>query len=54
MPISADKITSYLGLILGALHQVGVVGTLPQTKADWYNTLASVGMVLLGYFTNKS
>ena len=51
--MNTDKITSYLGFVTGVLHQVGLVGAVPQTRADWMNTLASAGMIALGYFINK-
>ena len=53
IPMNTDKLTSLIGVLMGALHQVGLVGTIPQTKTDWYNTLVSAGMVALGYFVNK-
>ncbi len=51
--MSTDRITTLLGVLLGALHQVGLVGAVPQTRADFFNTLASAGMIVLGYFINK-
>lgn len=52
--MTTNQVTNLLGVGLGALHQVGIVGTVPQTKADWINTGVSFLMVLLGYFSNKS
>lgn len=51
--MSTDKITTYLGVALGVLHQVGVVGTVPQTKDQWVQTGLSAAMLALGYFCNK-
>jgi hypothetical protein len=53
MILSTDRLTSILGVLLGVLHQVGMVGTLPVTPQDWLNTAGSVGMALLGYYINK-
>ena len=50
--MNSDKITTLLGVGLGALHQVGLVGVVPATKSDWVKTVMSLGFVLLGYFTN--
>jgi len=52
--MNKDQITSLLGIGLGALHQVGLVGVVPATKAEWMNTGVSILMVFLGYFTNKA
>ena len=51
--MSTDKVTTYIGVAIGILHQVGIVGTVPSTKADWMNTGLSILMLSLGYFTNK-
>jgi len=51
--MSKDTLTTILGAALAILHQVGLVGTIPQTKADWMNTGASALMLALGYFVNK-
>ncbi len=52
--MSKDKVATYLGLGLGALHQVGIVGVVPATKAEWAQTGMSLLYILLGYFTNKA
>lgn len=51
--MNSNQLTNLLGVGLGALHQAGVVGVVPSTKADWINTGASVLMAFLGYFSNK-
>ena len=51
--MNTDTLTTYLGLALGVLHQVGIVGTVPQTKQEWVQTGMSVLIAFLGYFTNK-
>jgi hypothetical protein len=51
--MSTDTITTYLGVVLGALHQVGVVGTVPSTKTEWLQTGMSVLLAVMGYLTNK-
>jgi hypothetical protein len=52
--MTTDKLASGVGIVLGALHQVGVVGRVPQTRAEWLQTGLSVGFILLGYVTNKT
>lgn len=52
--MNTDKLTTYLGLALAALHQVGVVGTVPQTRQEWTQTGMSLAFILLGYLTNKN
>ncbi len=51
--MSTDTITTYLGTALGILHQVGIVGVVPQTREQWVQTGASAMMIALGYFCNK-
>ena len=51
--VNHDKLATLAGALLAILHQAGLVGVLPQTKADWMNTGASVAMLTLGYLTNK-
>ncbi len=51
--MSKDTLTTICGAALAILHQVGIVGALPQTKTDWTNTGVSAMMLALGYFTNK-
>ncbi len=52
--MNMDKIATYGGLLLGGLHQVGIVGVVPQTKQDYINTGISLLMIFLGYVTNKT
>ena len=52
--MSADRITTYLGVSMAILHQAGVVGTVPMNKTEWMNTGVSVALGFLGYFTNKA
>ena len=51
--MNTDKVTTGLGILLGILHQVGLVGVVPTTKQEWAHTGASVVVALLGYYTNK-
>lgn len=51
--MDTNKLTNMLGLALALLHQVGIVGTIPQTKEQWIQTGISIGLGLLGYFSNK-
>ena len=51
--MSTDRMTTYLGVAIGALHQAGVVGTLPSSKTEWMQTGLSVGFALLGFMSNK-
>jgi hypothetical protein len=53
MSLSSDTLTSLIGGALGVLHQVGLVGVIPQTRADWINTGASASIIVLGYLINK-
>ena len=52
--MNSDTLTTYLGIGLGALHQVGIVGTVPTTKQEWVQTGISLAYILLGYLTNKT
>ena len=51
--MTPDRITTLVGITLGALHQVSTVGILPVTMTDWAQTAASLGLAILGYYTNK-
>ena len=51
--MNTDTLTTYLGLTLGALHQVGIVGTVPSTKREWVQTGMSIAFILMGYLTNR-
>lgn len=51
--MDSDKVTTIIGTIVGAMHQIGSVGILPQTRAQWLQTGISVGFAALGYYANK-
>ena len=51
--MNTDTLTTMLGIALAIGHQVGVVGTLPSTKAEWLQTLTSAAFLALGYLSNK-
>ncbi len=53
MGLSTDRITSVLGVVVGALHQASMVGTATDTPQFWLHTAGSIAFAVLGYYINK-
>ena len=51
--MNSDTLTTFVGVAIGILHQVGVVGALPSTRSEWMSTGVSFGLGILGYYANK-
>ncbi len=51
--MTSDRLTTILGIALGALHQYAVVGLVPQDVTGWAQTAVSLALGIFGYYTNK-
>ena len=51
--MTPDRLTTILGIAMGALHQYAVVGLVPQDVTGWAQTAASLAIGVFAYYTNK-